>query len=443
MTNKIRERDINNFLNSNFSKFHHFISNVEEFENNLESGKEQIYKSTDSILISDLIKLIIIDKVSLVTSDVESYKLIGQEFKLLPSTNGRGKQPSIDLLAYNNPYGTLALIELKISNSSEREAVTELSAYTQGLQNRFHGLSNLDVIWMPISTDWRTTLKSAIENAIIWNNVLALPLKLTIDQKADGTFDNLSFEIINLTKDLKEDDYRNLFSYECFDAFDYYTEKELGDRKGFINYITSIFTKQNINGFIVFHKNVADEPFPNGFTICIFNPYKGHLHKKILNDIVKDDPDFSYESVNKNGGIINEMVDVDFFTDEVKELTREEADFDGSPLNWGSNWVKDFLSVGDFTFREDDLKIKYAIKFLEESIDSVIENNRAFGTPDFKIWFQRLNEDTCTSVMYFGLHNDLMAKKIQIEHKRGIHKEDFFDCLSSFTYLKSTFEQFN
>jgi len=439
----MKESIVRDYLCENFDSFHEKISNIEEFNNEIDKQKKEIYEGELSIKISDLIKLVLTDKISGSTKNIEYYKLINSEFQLLHTGSNRGKQPSVDMLAYNTESLNLALLELKVSNSSEREAITELSAYNLGLQNKFQGLSNLQVIWIPISTEWRVTLRSAMEYSILWKNIQALPLQLDVTLENE-VIQNLSLKIINPIRDVHEEDYRNLFSYECFDTFEYFTRFEVKSKDGFINYVTTIFNRQNINGFIIFHNTYRSAPYPHGFTLCIYNPYKGHLHRKMLKDILEENTDLTCDDIMKSGKLVNtNYYDIDFKTDELKFYEPTESDLDEGSLKMDAYWEKDFLCVGDFTDPGDDANLHYIIQNIMDAIDSSEENNRAFGTPHFETLFKEFEAEQISSVSYLGLHHDLITKKIQIEHKRKIHSEDFFSCLTSFVYLKDTFTLYN
>lgn len=439
----MKESEVRDYLCSNFKNFHKYITNIKEFKDDIKKQKQEIYEVTQSIEISDLVKLVLMDKVLNSTKNIEFYNLIDSEFQLLGTGAKRGKQPSIDILSYNTSSSKLALIELKISNSTEREAITELSAYNLGLQNKFQGLSNLQVIWIPISTDWRTTLFSAIEFSILWKNIQSLPLKLDIISN-EGQIQNLNLTIINPIREIKELDYKNLFSYECFDTFEYFTMAKVKNKNGFINYLTTLFNRQNINGIVIFHKKYSYAQYPYGFTLCIYNPYKGYLHKKLLKEIVEENPDLDYYSIIKDCNLIDtNFHDVDFKSDELKFYQPTEKDLDGNSLRMDASWEKDFLSVGNFIDPEDDPNLDYLVHNLMEAIDSSQKNHRAFGTPNFEIFFKELENIQISYVSYLGLYHDLMSKKIHIEHKKKIHKKDFFNCLTSFAYLKKTFKLFN
>lgn len=403
----MRESEVRDFITDNFSSFISFVTNYEQFDKELTIEQNIIMKGgnePDKVLISDLVKLIIIDKLKQTIPILSELELIDKEFQLLKNDTSRGKRPSVDIIAYNKGNYSLALIELKISDSAEREAVTELSAYNQGLQNKFRGLSSLDVIWIPISTEWRITTKSAIEFEMLWQNTLVMPLKMIVDYNTVlSQVNKVAFECFNPTRDLDEIECINLFSYECFDAFDYCTMQAIPNKDAFINYVTNICSRQKINGFIIFHKPV-ELMYPYGFTLCIYNPYKGYLHKKISQNFITENSEEEYYLVCQENNIINtDCIDIDFKTDEIKYFEPTDEDMEGTSLRWDALWNKKFLSVGDFIETENNSNIHFMFEKIRQTIDSNGENSRALGTPDFNTLFNQLTDKAVDSVMYLGV----------------------------------------
>lgn len=430
----MEELDVRDFIADNFSNFRGFIINMEQFQKELAERKSQILSGSSNpseILISDLIKLNVIEKLSNSLPILNNLKLIDKEFKLLYTGRKAGAQPSVDLLAYNATNFTLALMELKVSHNAERQAITELSAYNQGLQNRFTGLSNLEVVWIPISTDWRVTTKSAIAYQIYWHNIFSVPLHMAYSYDAKTKIvSNFQIECFNPIEEIKEVECRNLFSYDCFIAFDYYVRNEITDRHSFINYVTSIASRQQINGFIIFHKPV-DAMFPFGFTICVHNPYKGYLHKKISQNYIEKEGEPAYFEALKESGIVNtEYTDIEFTTEKIVGFTPSSSD-------------KDFLSVGDFADNNENQNINYLFRQLKEKIDSVEKNSRGLGYPDFERHFLSLKKENVEHVIYLGVHSDLIANRILVEHHRKIRNENFFSLSQSFEYLHNIFKEYN
>lgn len=443
----MKESEIRDFIANNFSPFISFIINYEQFKNDLTKEEALIIDggaTPTKILISDLVKLTVTDRLKQAIPFLANLELIDKEFQLLKTERGIGKQPSVDIMAYNTSSGCLALIELKVSDSAEREAVTELSAYNQGLQNKFRGLSSLEVIWIPISTNWRVTTKSAIEFVMLWQNTLAMPLEMEVDYNTQlNQVNSVDLKCFNPTNDLTEIECLNLFSYECFEAFDYCLMKEIPNKEAFINYVTTICNRQKINGFVIFH-NPVDLMYPYGFTLCIYNPYKGHLHKRISQEFINENGEDEFYSIFKESGVINtDLTDIDFRTDEIKSFEPTADQMDGNSQKYDAYWTKDFLSVGDFSESEDNSNIRFLVEKIKQAIDSNGINTRAIGTPNFEELFRKLNDDMVNSVIYLGVHLELISKKIMIEHQRGVHNHDFFETIASYTYLKKTFKNYN
>ena len=443
----MKESEIRDFIVSNFSPFDKYIINYSQFERELVNQQANIkngYTNSSKVLISDLIKLIVIDKLLQALPLVKELHLIDKEFTVLRTDSGRGKQPAIDIMAYNKENYCLALLELKISDSAEREAVTELSAYNQGLQNKYRGLSSLEVLWMPISTHWRTTTKSAIEFQLFWKDTLILPLTMEVDYNTvKNKVNNIELSCFNPINDLTEIQSLNIFSYECFEAFDYCTMENIPDKNAFISYVTALCSRKNINGFIIFHKPV-NLMFPYGFTLCIYNPYKGYLHEKLSIDFIDKYGEAEYFKCYKKSGIINtEFSDVDFKSGEVKHWDFSEDDMEGKSLRWDAQWEKDFLSVGEFGEQPENSNISFLFKNIRKAIDSNGKNHSAIGFPDFEALFASLDDKLVDSITYLGIYQELISKKILVEHQRDLHQEDFFSSSSSLPYLRQTLKEYN
>ena len=188
---------------------------------------------------------------------------------------------------------------------------------------------------------------------------------------------------------------------------------------------------------------VADED-PYGFTLCIYNPYKGYLHKKLSSHYIAQFGKVKYCAAIKKSGIINtNYTDVDFKTEEIKGFEPTENDMEGTSLKWDAFWEKDFLSVGDFADNSESSNITFLVDKIKKTIDSNRVNSRAFGTPNFEGLFTKLDTKNVDSIMYLGVHLELISKKIIVEHKRKLHQDDFFETAASFDYLKKVFEDYN
>lgn len=442
------ELELQEFIENNFEDFKSFIINYNDFLKELEQQKINIYNKDGKILISDLIKLSAIKRLKISFSMLDNLKLISKEFQLL-KTGKRGKQPSIDLFAYNTSNFCNALIELKINNVSEREAVSELSAYSQGLQNRFRGLSNLETLWVPVSPEWRTTLKSAVEYILIWQNILVSPLKLNIQNEDLST---LSLECYNPINELTEIESLNMFSYDCFDAFEFYLIDEVKSYHALNSFIVSTCAKLNISGFVISHKPVKDM-YPHGFTICVFNPYKGYMHKRLcLNFINEESEEELYKVLSQENKVIDfNYSDIDFVTDELKGFIPEQNEIDQDikveELSVGDlmpkSWKKDFLGIEKFADNEVGININFLYNEVRKSLESNGYKSKSLGYPDFQGRFKQIKDESVNCILPFGVHQELIFNKVKVEHHRKIHDYDLFEITSKYSYYKSLFEDYN
>ena len=442
----MKESDIRDYLAAKFFPLTQYIDNKKEFTDSLTDEKQKILTGSveyDNIYIADLVKLSIIEKLLYAIPLLDNLELLDKEYTLL-KTGKPGVQPGVDLMAYNKVNYCLALIELKISGSAEREAITELAAYNQGLQNKYRGLSILEVLWLPISTDWRTTTKSAIAFEMYWQNIMALPLNLnyTVTKNPDA-ISNLSLKFFNPITEMEEIDCKNIFSYECFDSFEYYLMSDIRDRQAFISYVASLCSRHRIHGFIVFH-TPNDKMYPYGFTLCIYNSYKGYLHTRISEEIIKGFGTTQYLEALKESAIIGtDYRDIDFKADDIKDWILQPSDMEGKTKRADAFWDKKFLSVGDFANNAENLNTRYLVEKIKEKINGNGEELTAFGNPDFKVHFENLDESAIDSIIYLGVHQDLISNRITIEHHRNHHKHDFFTTIQSFSYLREMLKHYN
>lgn len=74
-----------------------------------------------------------------------------------------------DIVCVNPELQSLVIFELKKASQTGRQAVTELLAYEQEVKNLLPLLSNYDVNFVLISTEWSTLMDHAVASAIAWS----------------------------------------------------------------------------------------------------------------------------------------------------------------------------------------------------------------------------------------------------------------------------------
>ncbi|QRN96840.1 hypothetical protein JRI60_49020 [Archangium violaceum] len=83
-----------------------------------------------------------------------------------------------DLVLASEDAGELLLVELKRSDQTEREAITELLGYEQELKNHLPFLSDLDLSFIIVSTEFSALLDHSISQMIAWEHRRILCLRL-------------------------------------------------------------------------------------------------------------------------------------------------------------------------------------------------------------------------------------------------------------------------
>ena len=86
-----------------------------------------------------------------------------------------------DCILYNKESEQIILIENKTSGQTEREAITELTGYSQEIFNHLPFLSNEELNYIVISTDFNTLLNHSVSSMIL-NNQNVLCLKPYLDK---------------------------------------------------------------------------------------------------------------------------------------------------------------------------------------------------------------------------------------------------------------------
>src|SRR5665648_194260 len=93
-----------------------------------------------------------------------------------------------DCLLFNYETNEIVVIENKISKQTEREAVTELLGYSQEIRNNLPFISDFDISYIIISTEFNTLLDHSISAQILSTESKILCLKAT-ENKQQVDFD--------------------------------------------------------------------------------------------------------------------------------------------------------------------------------------------------------------------------------------------------------------
>ncbi len=291
--NKPDENAIRDWLAVNIDRLPNLVTNAGQMKSNLEAVEEAFQSQHDHgpsavLLLRRIIARRMHAALDCLTGQID---LIGTEVPLISTPGVVGRKPSADLLAQNAEFGCLLLVEVKRAVGSEREAVTEMAAYSSGLQGRYLGLAPLDHVWVPIAVDWRQTVSAAFANETVWARRAVLPLKASIESTGSKV-DDVSLELLDLTSELDEAAALSQFAWDCYDCTHVALAAEPGDPRSLIGFIGSTAARLGLSGFCIFTKsNLCSEafPYPYGVVIAAHNPFRGALKQRQLMT-VRDEP---------------------------------------------------------------------------------------------------------------------------------------------------------
>ncbi|MCD4799329.1 MAG: hypothetical protein K8R19_10025 [Methanosarcinales archaeon] len=283
------ESKIQSFIYSNFENFDEFIKNYDEI---LET--DLTYQEMGTF--EDFIKQFILQNFLKSFRKLYGFLPIGQE---VPVIKTRGRPLSIDILGNNYETGEFFIIEIKRSNSTEREAITEILAYTNGIRSKFPELSTEDIVIIIIAHEWQASLWNATIFLMLFFRLNIIPIQI-VDVDYDKTKDeveNISLEILIPSKS-KDLTVSQNFSKKCLASKTFMWDDSRVQPREVANIVSKEMDRRNIHGFVIGLKFFgADDfkkgegyPHPYGILITALNPYsiakyRGLGENTNLNDI--------------------------------------------------------------------------------------------------------------------------------------------------------------
>lgn len=91
-------------------------------------------------------------------------------------TSGQTLRP--DIVAYNHERNCIIVFEIKKDSQTARQAITELLAYEQELQNHFPFTSDLDINFVLVAKEWSTLMDHAVASMVTWSSKVVVGLEL-------------------------------------------------------------------------------------------------------------------------------------------------------------------------------------------------------------------------------------------------------------------------
>lgn len=147
-------------------KFFSHIRNVDSVNKLYESLHDE--DSFPSFSIDYLSRKRLISAAKYVISSLESVRVISTASKNI-SINKKDKLFP-DLLLINQEENKLIILEIKRSIKTTRETLTEMLAYDHEIRNSLPFLSNFEILFCVVSTEYSTLLKHSITGLVTWES---------------------------------------------------------------------------------------------------------------------------------------------------------------------------------------------------------------------------------------------------------------------------------
>lgn len=268
-----KECDVQNYLYDNLSELPDYL---------WISVLEESLKPTREDLLFSPLKYLLYKKYQHIFSKMWCFDSFHKFSKEYVTWEYEKSRPRIDILAYNWDPSTFFITEVKWRDKAERETITELLQYANGLQiNDFPWLSNDDIVFVIVANDWSNILIQSVINWMLFKSLNILPLIVAEWQKNKFDFkfyDLWDTEIIkNIDKEIyNEKNYSNRVL-----AFD--ESKYLGSAIGLeVNYndmktITMMHavecSQRWLTGYILWMEAESNMMYKNSISIIQFNPF--------------------------------------------------------------------------------------------------------------------------------------------------------------------------
>lgn len=283
------EKKIQHFIYDNFEHIDNFIKNYEEI---LEYKTD--LDTPETGLFEDFVKQFILRNFLKSVHKFRCFSPIGKEVSIMKTG---GRPLSIDILANNYETGEFFIIEIKRSYNTEREAITEILAYTNGLRSKFPELTTEDIVIVIIAHKWQPLLWNATVFLMLFFRLNIIPIQI-IDVDYDETKDNIrniSLEILVSSKKGNLTTIQN-FTKECLTSKTISWDETKIQPREVANLVSIEMNRRNMHGFVIGLKfQGADSfekgkgyPHPYGILISALNPYSIAKYRGIYNDLCDD-----------------------------------------------------------------------------------------------------------------------------------------------------------
>jgi hypothetical protein len=348
-------------------------------------------------------------------------EVIDTEFALL-NTGKPGFQPSADILSRCTEDNRLFLFEVKRAVETERQAVTELSAYSHGLNARFWNLSAADYVWVPICTEWRTTVQAAFANEAIYQHRAVLPMRCRPTKDRRGRITRVDLELLSLVEHVDEPLALSQFAWDCFDTMTFALNKTPSDPRTLLDFMSAMAARQGFSGCALYGESAAGTafPYPYTFTLAIHDPFRAALKRRQLEIVLKSENGGPIAMCKQTKHRLWAWHDLDFRTmkDREPQVLEEMAQRAAEAGNHGKaerllmQAKEDYPSVQDMTGASGN-RTSPLFDEIKTRLDFFCDFE--FGHPSLKGLLEDGLPPLIDHVSYFGLMQEAVLERLQWE----------------------------
>lgn len=374
MTN---EEELKKWILTNGHKLSEFIV---DYKSSIEDAEE--FKIKDTHHLKEYLEYFYLKNLSKTLLALESIEIIGEEVPI--SVSGfRGKRPSIDVLGASM-YSDFVIFELKIRAKTEREAMTEILSYAQGLTNIIPQVERGKIIFIIISSEWRRALKNAVLYLIAYEDIRIVPLKYDATQLKDKKS--------RLKLGLVKPDIPDLKIKTSEFSFKAMTWSEEGaDLDAIAELVNNKMQKSGLDGFTLTFK--GNMPFAKeGIAVGFIDKFKKYENDKRFLEVA---------SLSSDDGVITsgndaKIADILGIPSKCKLIL---ADFEGSDGSFYGSLFEDILGL------------------IRKCVEENLGNKVAFDHSG-EIDFDTLTRNSLLiNCRYFGVFEKIIFKKMGIDLK--------------------------
>lgn len=276
-------------------------------ENDIPTVDIEIENNSDNINPNRLFQKIIYKRMSETLKYTNQMDLIEKEAKLKKSGDSTIRA---DFLGVNPEDKGISIIELKKSGQTERQAFTELLAYSNHLTSLFPTMSKNDIVLILIAPMKVRIVREAFLHTLLIDNKRIIAFTYELEDKDDINTLKLKPWLPN-----KEDigNFKNhYFAENNFDVVKLAWEGEPYDNSNrdinmdlISSFVAQSMEERNIPGFCFTSHSYIDLPYPKSLVIVGMNPYsisyKNFLENK---DLEKDISSQKHSDVVNLGDIL-------------------------------------------------------------------------------------------------------------------------------------------